>query len=101
MNFKKDVLLFSTLLLICVLVLINNPCKSQQINNDYKLVACINLNKFENNEIEQSLRQETSEKIIKHLKLSLKEKELLMEIKQLSDEAKQCLKDADKVAKED
>jgi hypothetical protein len=99
-NLKNNVLLFSTLLLICALIFISNQSKSQQINNDYKLVACMNLNKFENNETEQSLRQVTSEKIIKHLKLSLKERALLMEIKQLSNEAKQCLNDADKVAKD-
>ena len=73
---------------------------SQQSNNDKKLVANINMNKLENSELEQSIRQVKSEKITKHLKLSLKEKDLLLNIKELSTEAKQCVKDADLVVKE-
>lgn len=87
------------LLFTSILLIINNHCSSQQIN-DYKDTANINFNKFEKSEVEQSLREEKSEKIIKLLKINLKEKQLLIEIKQLSAEAKQCLKDANFVSKE-
>ncbi len=89
-----------TLLLIVALLLANNNCKSQQINNENKLVAAINLNTIDNNEAEQTKRQIKSEKIIPRLKLNPKEKELIMNIKELSIEAKECIKEADLVTKE-
>lgn len=85
--------------LLGTLLFVMNDCKAQQINNDYKLIASINSNPFGHIESEQIFKQEINERIIKHLKLSLKEKELLIEIKQLSIEAKQCLNDADMIAK--
>lgn len=99
-NHLKNRHLSVLILLISALFFANNDCKSQQLSNDYKLTANINFNTLVNNETEQSLRDIKSQKILKHLKLNSKEKKLLMEIKQLSLEAKQCLKDADLVDKE-
>jgi len=93
-NFSILILLLNTFLFA------NNDCKSQQINNDYKLTASINFSTLVNNEAEQSLRDVKSVNIMKYLKLNPKEKKLVIEIKQLSVEAKQCLKDADHVNKE-
>lgn len=99
-RFNNCLLSAVTVLLTIILLFSSNICRSQKNDNDAKLLAAININTFENNQEEQFLRQVKSEKIIKHLKLNLKEKELLMDIKQLSIEAKQCITDADLVAKE-
>jgi hypothetical protein len=88
------------ILLMSAFLFSNNDCKSQQMNNNNELTASINFNTLVNNDAEQSLRDVKSVKIMKYLKLNSKEKKLLMEIKQLSAEAKQCLKDADHVNKE-
>ena len=92
----------STIPIIILLVLFfsNIECQSQKINNDSKPVASINFNLLENLVNEQLLRQQKSEKIVKNFNLNLEEKELFNEIKQLATEAKQSLKDADKVAEE-
>jgi len=87
-------------LLIYVLLFVNNNCLSQQSNIDFKYSERVNLNSLDYIEAEQSLREAKCEKIMRFLKLSLKEKELLLEIKQLSTEARQCLKDADLVCNE-
>lgn len=99
-NYFKNSYFIFLILLISVILFANNDCKSQQINNDYKLTASINFSSLVNNEAEQSLRGVKSGQILKYLKLNSKEKELLKEIKQLSAEAKLCLNDADLIDKE-
>lgn len=100
MYFNNGFFSILTVVLLLSLFLVSNTCKSQKNENDTRLLAAINLNTFDNNQKEQSLRQAKSERITKHLKLSIKERELLIDIRQLLIEAKQCINDADLVAKE-
>jgi hypothetical protein len=92
--------ILKSVIILNVFLFLNVSSFSQKSNNDNQLVATIDMNKHENIESEQSIRQIKSEKITKRIQLNVKEKELLLEIKQLTFEAKQCIKDADLISKD-
>ncbi len=78
-----------------------NNCNAQTVqSNNNSINPVISFNSLENNNEEQIIAKWRSEKIIHHLKLTKNEQELLIQIKQLENEANQCLNDAGQVAKE-